>query len=414
MGMVLPGGTSALGLPERRETLRRTAGSDAWAREAEELAAWLIGPARLSGDAAAVTSGFAQRLTAMGIPLHRLRIAMRVDNPLLTAWGILWAPETAAEIFTLSRALLDTPTYVGSPAQHVIETGTWFRRRLDRLEPEDHTVLHELASAGFADYVAVPIAFGNGIIQPAIFATRHDSGFAESHIALIKSLSVPLSAALEAIAMRRSTASLLATFLGEGPAARVQAGAIRRGDIIETEAAILLTDMRGFTPLSLTSSPSHLLATLGRYFEAVVDAVRAEGGDVLKFLGDGVLSIFQVGEGGRMAACAAAVRAVSRAIAAARAEDLPPFIAALHVGPVMYGNIGSPTRLDFTVVGPAVNIVSRLEGIAKASGETVVCSATFASALPGTFTRTIGRFELKGLVGEHDVFAVIVEQVSQA
>jgi adenylate cyclase len=394
--------------------LCKTAASDAWARETEELAAWLIGPARLSGDAVAVTSGFAQRLIAMGVPLHRLRIAMRVDNPLLTAWGIIWAPETAAEMFTISHALRDTSTYVGSPSQHVMETSTWFRRRLDQLESKDHTVLHELASAGFMDYVAVPVTFGNGIVQPAMFATRHGSGFAESHIALIKGLSVPLSAALEAIAMRHSTASLLATFLGEGPAARVQAGAIRRGDIVETEAAILLTDLRGFTPLSLTSSPSQLLATLGNYFEAVVDAVQAEGGDVLKFLGDGVLSIFRMGEGGRMSACAAAVRAVSRAIAAARAEDLPPFIAALHVGPVMYGNIGSPTRLDFTVVGPAVNIVSRLEGIAKASGETVVCSGTFAAALPGTFTRTIGQFKLKGLVGEHDVFAVVAEQVSQA
>ena len=113
--------------------LRRTAGSDAWAREAEELAAWLIGPARLSGDAVAVTSGLAQRLTALGVPLHRLRIAMRVDNPLLTAWGIIWAPETAAEMFTLSRALLETSTYLGSPAQHIIKTGTWLRRRLNRL-----------------------------------------------------------------------------------------------------------------------------------------------------------------------------------------------------------------------------------------------------------------------------------------
>jgi adenylate cyclase len=115
MGMVLPGGTSALGFPERGEMLRRTIGSDTWAREADELAAWLIGPARLSGDAVAVTSGFAQRLTAMGVPLHRLRIAMRVDNPLLTAWGIIWAPETAAEIFTLSRALLDTPHLCRQP-----------------------------------------------------------------------------------------------------------------------------------------------------------------------------------------------------------------------------------------------------------------------------------------------------------
>ncbi|GEO15907.1 adenylate/guanylate cyclase domain-containing protein [Microvirga aerophila] len=350
----------------------------------------------------------------MGVPLHRLRIAMRVDNPLLTAWGIVWGPETAAEIFTISQALRESSTYVGSPSQHVMETGTWFRRRLDQLGPEDHTVLHELAGVGFADYLAIPVTFANGIIQPAVFATRHGSGFADSHIALINGLCVPLSAALEAIAMRRSTASLLATFLGEGPAAHVQAGAIHRGDIVETEAAILLTDMRGFTPLSLVSPPSQLLATLGRYFEAVADAVRAEGGDVLKFLGDGVLSIFQVTEDGRTAACTAAVRAVSRVVASARTEDLPPFVAALHVGPVMYGNIGSPTRLDFTVVGTAVNIVSRLEGIAKASGETVVCSETFASAVPATLTRTIGRSAIKGLDGEHEVFAMAVERDSRA
>ncbi|WP_262272528.1 adenylate/guanylate cyclase domain-containing protein [Microvirga yunnanensis] len=392
--------------------LHGTTASDAWARKTEELAAWLIGPGRLTGDAVAVTSGLAQRLTAMGVPLHRLRIAMRVDNPLLTAWGILWEPGMEAKIFTIPHAYLDTATYVGSPAQHVIETGTWLRRQLDQLDPEDHTVLHELASAGFTDYLAVPVAFGNGVVQGAMFATRNASGFAERHIALIKDLAVPLSAALEAIAMRRSTASLLATFLGEGPAARVQAGAIRRGDIVETKAAILLTDMRGFTRLSLTSSPPQLLITLGRYFEAVADAVRAEGGDVLKFLGDGVLSIFRVGENGRWTACAAAVRAVSHAIATARASDLPPFVAALHVGSVMYGNIGSLDRLDFTVVGPAVNMVSRLEGIAKASGETIVCSGTFASALPGTRTRTLGRFELKGLDGEHEVFAVVAGQVS--
>jgi adenylate cyclase len=392
-------------------SLHRTTASDAWTRESEELAAWLIGPARLSGDAVAVTSGLAQWLTAMGVPLHRLRIGMRVDNPLLTAWGIIWTPERAAEIFTIPHAVLDTSAYIGSPYQHVTETQTWFRQRLDRLEPEGHAVLQELANAGFTDYLGVPVTFGNGIIQAAMFATRHASGFAENHITLIEDLAVPLSAALEAIAMRRSTASLLATFLGEGPAAGVQAGAIRRGDIIETEAAILLTDMRGFTPLSLTASPSDLLATLGRYFEAVVDAVRAEGGDVLKFVGDGVLSIFRVSGGGCPSACAAAVRAVSRVAAAARAENLPSFVAALHAGSVMYGNIGSRDRLDFTVVGPAVNMVSRLERIAKATGETVVCSETFASALPRTFTRAVGRFELKGLVGEHEVFAVIADQV---
>jgi adenylate cyclase len=353
-------------------------------------------------------------MVSIGVPLHRLRIAMRVDNPLLTAWGIIWAPETDAELFTISQALRDSPTYFGSPSQHVMETGTWFRRRLVRLEPEDHTVLHELANAGFTDYVAVPVTFGNGIIQPAMFATRYDSGFATSHIALIKDLAVPLSAALEAIAMRRSTASLLATFLGEEPAARVQAGAIHRGDIVETEAAILLTDMRGFTPLSFTSPPSQLLATLGRYFEAVADAVRGEGGDVLKFLGDGVLSVFRVSDGDRTAACAAAMRAVSRANAVAQAEDLPSFMTALHVGSVMYGNIGSLDRLDFTVVGPAVNMINRLEGVAKASGEPVVCSEAFAMTISRAFTRAIGQFDLKGMDGRHEVFAVEFKEVGRA
>lgn len=386
-----------------------TAASYDWTRKGEELAAWLIGPARLTGDAVAVTSGLAERLTAMGVPLHRLRIAMRVDNPLLTAWGIIWSPETDAELFTISQALRDSPTYFGSPSQHVMETGAWFRRRLDELKPDDHTVLHELASAGFIDYVAIPVTFGNGIIQPAMFATRQDRGLAESHIALIKELAVPLSAALESIAMRRSTASLLATFLGEGPAVDVQAGAIHRGDIVEIEAAIVLTDMRGFTSLSLSSPPPQLLATLGGYFEAVADAVRAEGGDVLKFLGDGVLSVFRVSDGDRTAACAAAVRAVSRANAVAQAKGLPSFMTALHVGSVMYGNIGSLDRLDFTVVGPAVNMINRLEGVAKESGEAVVCSAAFAAAVPGASTRSMGQFELKGIDGRHDVFALAIQ-----
>jgi adenylate cyclase len=389
----------------------RSAASDAWTHKGEKLAAWLIGPARLTGDAVAITSGLAEQLTAIGVPLHRLRIAMRVDNPLLTAWGILWAPESDAELFTISQSLRHSPTYSGSPSQHVMETGTWIRWRLDRLERDSHTVLHELANAGFTDYLAVPIAFGNGITQPAMFATRHDSGFDERHISLIRDVSVPLSAALEAIAMRRSTASLLATFLGDGPAADVQAGAIHRGDIVETEAAILLTDMRGFTPLSLAAPPSQLLATLGSYFEAVADAVRGEGGGVLKFLGDGVLSVFRVSEGDRTKACAAAMRAASRALAVAQAEGLPSFMTALHVGSVMYGNIGSLDRLDFTVVGPAVNMISRLEGVAKASGEPVVCSAAFAAAVPGASTRSMGQFELKGIDGRHEVFAIATEQV---
>jgi adenylate cyclase len=170
---------------------------------------------------------------------------------------------------------------------------------------------------------------------------------------------------------------------------------------------------RVHTPLShLITAPT--LDHAWAYFEVVVDAVRAEGGDVLKFVGDGVLSIFEVTESGRAAACAAAVRAASQAVARARAEGLPTFVGALHVGLMMYGNIGSLNRLDFTVVGLAVNIVSRLEEIAKASGQTLVCSGGFASDLPVATVRNIGQFELRGLSGEHDVFTITSDQGNRA
>jgi adenylate cyclase len=379
--------------------------------EVAETAAWLIGPARLSGDASVVATGFVERMVAQGLPVHRMRMAMRVDNPLLRAWGLSWTPESGAEVYTVLQTLLDTPAYAGSPVQHVIETRQTFRRRLAALGASDHPVLHELAGQGFCDYFAVPVAFGNGVVQAAMFATRNEAGFGDDQIAAVGSLATPLAAALEPIAMRRSTASLLAAFLGEGPAARVQAGAVRQGDVVETEAAILLADMRGFTPLSLTLPPDDLLKLLGRYFEVVVNAVRAEGGDVLKFIGDGVLAIFPVlgAERDRRAVCAAAVRAAARAVAAGEETSVPAFVTALHVGPVIYGNVGSASRLDFTVVGPTVNTVSRLELVAKANDERAVCSSSFARHLPEGFVSELGVFELKGLEPQA-VFAVATER----
>jgi adenylate cyclase len=203
----------------------------------------------------------------------------------------------------------------------------------------------------------------------------------------------PLAAALEPTAMRRSSASLLRTFLGDGPAAAVLAGAIRRGDRRHIEAGILFSDLRGFTTMSERLGEADLFAALDRYFEAVVEAVRSEGGDVLKFLGDGVLAIFPVETAG------------SRGAAAAATDGTPlAFTAALHVGQVVYGNIGSPDRLDFTVLGPAVNLVSRLEGLAKQLNRPLLCSAAFAHALDAPLA-SLGHFPLKGVAEPQEVFA---------
>ena len=193
--------------------------------------------------------------------------------------------------------------------------------------------------------------------------------------------------------MRRSTASLLRTYLGAGPADAVLAGSIRRGDRRQIKSAILLADLRGFTALSERLDEAALFGALDRYFEAVVDGVHAEGGEVLKFLGDGVLAIFPLAAGGdRRATCRAALRAVERAgkaLAGAPADALPlAFTATLHVGLVVYGNIGSPDRLDFTVLGPAVNLSAGWK--ASPSSSSARCCARRRS--PGRSAWTVRRW----------------------
>jgi adenylate cyclase len=374
-----------------------------------QISRWLIGEARLSLDPLRLISGFCERLVGQGVPLWRLRAGQRLANPLASAWGVIWTRDGAGtHEYLVPRATLATGAYYGSPFQYVVERRQTFRRRLQDLDPErDHAVLHEMAAAGGTDYLAVPLEYGDGSVQ-GLSLVSDGEGFADAHLDLIERLRQPLAAALEPTAMRRSSASLLRTFLGDGPAEAVLAGAISRGDRRHIEAAILFCDLRGFTQLSERLGEADLFTALDRYFEAVVEAVRGEGGDVLKFLGDGVLAIFPVeAAGGRAAACAAALRAVGQARKRlARAESAGPlaFVATLHVGEVAYGNIGSPERLDFTVLGPAVNLVSRLEGLAKELDQPLLCSAAFAGALDLPLA-SLGHFALKGVAEPEEIFA---------
>ena len=170
------------------------------------------------------------------------------------------------------------------------------------------------------------------------------------------------------------------------------AGQIRRGDVRRLEAVVMLTDLRGFTAMTASASEAELLATLDDYFEVVADAVQSQGGEVLKFIGDGVLSVFPV-EAGRLADRAGAAVAAARA---AQTAGGAPFTAVLSSGPVAYGNIGARERLDFTVIGPAVNLASRIEAVAKRLGEPLVATAAVAAAA-GEPGRSLGRHELRGV-----------------
>ena len=357
----------------------------------EPIVEWLITEGRLLRAPADLTLALCERLTAAGAPLWRVRFAPQLANPLLRAWGVVWRrDEGRAREYQVEHGLEQTGAYLGSPFQHVIERREPFRRRLIDLEAgTDHQALHDVAADGGTDFLALPMLFNNGSAQGISFATDRPSGFHDHDVAGLKSLTAYLTPVIEALAASRSTASLLRTYLGKDPAAAVLGGAVKRGDVRTVEAVVLMADLRGFTAKSLTWQTDDLLSGLAAYFEAVCDAVAAHGGDVLKFVGDGLLAIFPVADGTDPAAASRAGLAAARQAREALEEvnrsrqadgqESLKFVASLHRGALTYGNIGGRDRLDFTVIGPAVNVASRLQALCKQLDVFGLASASVAT-----------------------------------
>jgi adenylate cyclase len=266
-------------------------------------------------------------------------------------------------------------------------------------------MMQSLRSEGITNYVAFRIRFANGSSHGASFATDAPDGFSDHDIELLLGLERLLALRLENTVRRELASTVLGAYLGKDAAKRVLEGRIRRGDIETISAAIWMSDLRGFTTLSDRLSAEDLLELLGDYFTIVVTAVRSEGGEVLKFIGDAVLAIFRVGDRSSSEACDAAARA-ARAVEAALVERnserqqmgkaLIRHGVGLHVGEVNYGNVGSADRLDFTVIGPAVNMVARVESLCGLLKQQVLISEAFAQQV-SVPTKCLGPYELKGL-----------------
>jgi adenylate cyclase len=274
-------------------------------------------------------------------------------------------------------------------------------------------MLHELVAAGATDYVAFPLPFTDGTIHVATWATREPGGFTPQQFADLESVIAPLTRVAEIRALRRTATNLLNTYVGHQAGERILAGKIRRGFVEEIRAAIWLSDMRSFTPLSERLPPQDLVDLLNRYFDCQVPTIQEHGGEVLKFMGDGLLAIFPLPH-----EIDAACRVCRRALASAResqtlvrALEAPVgfeairFGLALHVGQVLYGNIGGGNRLDFTCIGPAVNLAARLEKTAPRLGQTIVASAEFAAHVPDEFTR-LGECTVAGFAEPQAVFGL--------
>jgi adenylate cyclase len=321
------------------------------------------------------------------------------------------------------------PGWEASPMSDLIDrarAGTinpWMRRRLEQgAEQRDFPALEEFFAKGATDYFAQLFAFGEGgdpsqgtgIVYS--FAADRPGGFEVDDVTLLRATLPALSLAMKAHAGHLIASALLRTYLGEETGRRVHAGAIDRGSVESVEAVLWYADIRGFTPLSDSLPGAVIIDLLNEVFEILTGTLRSRGGEVLKFLGDGMLAILSFSEAERGHACRRALDATVEAtqrLAALNATRVAAGLSAvnvdvaLHVGEVLYGNIGAADRLDFTVIGPAVNEVARIEALCEPIGRPVLISAEFAAALEDADARleSLGHHRLRGVREPKEIFA---------
>jgi adenylate cyclase len=378
--------------------------------EIRAVAEWLIDGARSAPQPQQVLTQLCERLVACGIPLWRVAVFIRTLHPNVMGRRFVWRPGAEVEAREAPFELLETSDFLDSTIARVYLTADPIRRRLAVPDPVlDFPILSELRAEGVTDYLATPLVFTDGIIHVATWTTREPDGFTDAQVAGIEAIVTPLARVAEVRALRRTASTLLDTYVGHDAGERILAGHIRRGDIEEIHAAIWLSDMRGFTALADSLPPRVMIDLLNRYFDCQVPVILDHGAEVLKFMGDGLLAIFTIADD-ETEVCKRALSAAGRVQAniVALARSAMPglrFGLALHIGDVLYGNIGSGNRLDFTCIGPAVNCAARIEKLTSQLGRAVLASGEFARCCPDEFT-ALGQFSLAGFSATQLIFGL--------
>jgi adenylate cyclase len=387
---------------------------------AEAVTHWLIEGARSAPESNEVLAQLCNRLHACGIPLWRVAVFVRTLHPHFMGRRFVWRQGSEVEVSAASYSQLETDDYLQSPFVRITSDGQPLRRRLaDPACPRDFPILEELATEGVTDYLASPLHFTYGEIHLATWTTRQPGGFTDPQIGAIEALVAPLSRVAEIRALWRTASTLLNTYVGNQTGERILAGRVRLGETEAIHAAVWLSDLRGFTALADRLPPQSLIDLLNRYFECQVPAILKRGGEVLKFMGDGLLAIFPVAQDNSDATnvCENVLSAAREARTRVAGIDTPHELAvsgqrfglALHIGEVMYGNVGGGNRLDFTCIGPAVNLAARIEKLTSALGRTILCSAQFAQHC-GSALAPLGRHSLRGFEAAQEVFGLADER----
>jgi adenylate cyclase len=384
------------------------------AYDTSAIVEWLTDGARSAPRPDLVLAELCERLVGCGIPLWRVSVFVRTLHPQIMGRRITWEAGSSVIVSEAPFDILDTADYRNSPVVAICAAGKAIRRRLaDDDCPADFAVLAEFRDRGMTDYVGFPLLFTDGSIHAATWSTRQPGGFSDAQFRGLQTIITPLARVAEIRALWRTAGNLLDAYVGNQAGERILAGRIQRGHTEAIHAAIWLSDMRGFTALADRLPPEDLVDLLNRYFDCQVPAIQTHGGEVLKFMGDGLLAIFPLGENGADASricgtvlgaareARASITALSRSTGVENGEGLR-FGLALHLGSVLYGNIGGGNRLDFTCIGPAVNLAARLEKLAGKLGRTIVASGEFAQHCREM--QPIGQFTVAGFTAAQTVF----------
>jgi len=402
--------------PGRRELSRRglLGSEEGWSLA--PVGAWIMMEGRHITDPIALLDALAARLNAAGARIERLGFTIRIIHPQILAWGCYWSRREGSRVFTGRHGTQNSDAYIGSPVQFVYEQQKPYRRRLGALdEQRDPVLLHELRTAGMTDYYALPLWLGSGEVNFMTTASATPEGFSDNDLDRFEALANLLAPLLETISARRMTLGLLDTFVGPRIGKRILEGQVKRGDGERIEAAFWYSDLRGFTALSESLPAAELLQLLNEYFENCAAAAAARGGEILQFIGDAILIVFEIKRPEDEAAvCDAALDAAIDAFASIavvnhrrRRGGLPgiEFGLGLHVGTVTHANVGAPDRLAFNVIGPAVNKTARLQSMSKQAGEPLLLSKEFAANIRRPI-RSIGHFDLRGIGGPQEMFTL--------
>jgi adenylate cyclase len=384
--------------------------------ELQSVADWLIDGARSAKRVDQFVIQACERMVDCGLPLWRVGVFVGMLHPSLIGRNFIWRRSGEVTMGSMAYGSEESDDYLSSPLATVFEQGLEVRRRLLDAKVGNSPFLAEMRASGATDYIALPLVMSDGDVHATSFVTDEPGGFTDDHIDGLKSLMPSLTRMIEIWLLRRTAAGLLNNYVGGRAGTRILAGQIRRGHTETMHAAIWLSDLRGFTALSDRLSSEAVVDVLNAYFDCQVPAILDHGGEVLKFMGDGLLAVFPIAEneGDAATVCARVMDAAreSRVNVAAmnyaygnETLDGFRFGLALHVGKVLYGNIGGGDRLDFTCIGPAVNLAARLEKIAGRLGRTVVASNAFAGHADAGWT-DLGLFSVAGFSAAERVYGL--------